>query len=316
MYKIVKSTAQGLTEMELDTIEKGYWIDVADPSEDDLKEINEATHIQMDFLSAALDEEEKSRIEIEDDQILIIVDIPFFRSNKEYDTLPLGIIINAEGIVTVCSEASGVTAEFNPTTARKFSTLKRTRFLLQILYQSATLYLKYIRNIIKRTDELDDHLRMSTENEDLFSLLDLQKSLTYFSTSLRSNSIVLERLLRQLKSTQTQHLIKVYEEDEDLLEDVIIEYKQAVEMVEMYSHILGAMMDACASIISNKLNLVMKFLASVTILLAVPTLISGMWGMNVPVPFAENPYGFLIVTLIGVVISLSVAFLLWKQRMF
>ena len=154
------------------------------------------------------------------------------------------------------------------------------------------------------------------ENNELFNLLDLQKSLTYFSTSLRSNSIVLERLLRLRNATQSQHLVKVYEEDEDLLDDVIIEYKQAVEMVEMYSHILNSMMEVFASIISNNLNLVMKFLASVTIILAIPTLISGLWGMNVPVPFADNPYGFVFVVILAACVAFGSAFLLWKKRMF
>ena len=174
-----------------------------------------------------------------------------------------------------------------------FSTFKKTRFLFQILYKSATLYLKYIRIIIRRTDELEIHLRQSMENSELFNLLDLQKSLTYFSTSLRSNSIVLERLLRLRNATQSQHLIKVYEEDEDLLDDVIIEYKQAVEMVEMYSHILNSMMEVFASIISNNLNLVMKFLASVTIILAIPTLISRFVGHERTCPLCGNPSGSL-----------------------
>ena len=316
MYKIVRSTDNGLDEIELDQLEKGYWLDIVAPSEDELAEVAAATGIQMDFLSAALDEEEKSRIEVEDDQILILVDIPFFRSNKDYDTLPLGIIITEAGITTVCLEANGVTADFGTHNARLFSTFKKTRFLFQILYKSATLYLKYIRIIIKRTDELEIHLRQSMENNELFNLLDLQKSLTYFSTSLRSNSIVMERLLRLRNANASQHLIKVYEEDEDLLDDVIIEYKQAVEMVEMYSHILNSMMEVFASIISNNLNLVMKFLASVTIILAIPTLISGLWGMNVPVPFAENPFGFLIVISLAACIAIGTAFLLWKKRMF
>ena len=318
MYKIVKSTDNGLDEMELDHLEKGYWLDIVAPSEDELLEIAADTGIQMDFLSAALDEEEKSRIEVEDDQILILVDIPFFRSNKDYDTLPLGIIITENGITTVCLEANGVTADFGNHNARLFSTFKKTRFLFQILYKSATLYLKYIRIIIKRTDELEIHLRQSMENSELFNLLDLQKSLTYFSTSLRSNSIVMERLLRlrNANANASQHLIKVYEEDEDLLDDVIIEYKQAVEMVEMYSHILNSMMEVFASIISNNLNLVMKFLASVTILLAIPTLISGLWGMNVHVPFADSPYGFTIVVCLAFVVAIGSALFLWKRRMF
>ena len=316
MYKIVRSTDNGLDEIELDQLEKGYWLDIVAPSEDELQEVAAATGIQMDFLSAALDEEEKSRIEVEDDQILILVDIPFFRSNKDYDTLPLGIIITENGITTVCLEANGVTADFGSHNARLFSTFKKTRFLFQILYKSATLYLKYIRIIIKRTDQLDILLRQSMEYNELFNLRDLHKSLTYFSTSLRSNSIVMERLLRLRNANASQHLIKVYEEDEDLLDDVIIEYKQAVEMVEMYSHILNSMMEVFASIISNNLNLVMKFLASVTILLAIPTLISGLWGMNVHVPFADSPYGFAIVVCLAFVVAIGSALFLWKRRMF
>lgn len=316
MYKILKSTEQGLTELELDSLEKGYWIDIVAPDEEELQEIAAATKIQMDFLTAALDDEEKSRIEFEDDQILILIDIPFLRSNKDYETMPLGIIVTEQGIATVCLEPNGVTADFGTHNSRLFSTFKKSRFLLQILYKSATLYLKYIRIIIRRTDELEIHLRQSMENSELFNLLDLQKSLTYFSTSLRSNTIILERIMRLLKSAQTKHIVKVYEEDEDLFEDVVIEYKQALEMVEMYSHILNSMMEVFASIISNNLNLVMKFLASITILLAIPTLISGMWGMNVPVPFADNSWGFGIVATLAATISAICAYLLWKRRMF
>ena len=316
MYKITKTTSNGLVELELDQLGKGCWINIDTPDEDEIKEIAAATNIQLDFLTAALDEEEKSRIEIEDDQILILVDIPFFRSNKDYDTMPLGIIIKDDIIVTICLEPNAVTAAFNESNFKLFSTLKHTRFLFQILYKSATLYLKYIRIIIKRTDELEKHLRQSMENNELFNLLDLQKSLTYFSTSLRSNNIVMERLMRLRNAVSVHGLLKTYEEDEDLQEDVIIEYKQAIEMVEMYSHILNSMIEVFASIISNNLNLVMKFLASVTILIAVPTLISGLWGMNVPVPFAEDPYGFFIVLGLGITLALCSAFFLWKKRMF
>jgi magnesium transporter len=312
----MKSTDTGLDELEIDRLEKGCWIDVVAPSEEELQEIAAATKIQMDFLTAPLDEEEKSRIEIEDDQILVLVDIPFLRSNKDYDTLPLGIIITENCITTVCLEPNAVTAEFGSHNTKLFSTFKKTRFLFQILFKSATLYLKYIRIIIRRTDELEKHLRQSMQNSELFNLLDLQKSLTYFSTSLRSNYIVMEKLLRLRGATQSRHLIKLYEEDEDLLEDVIIEYKQAVEMVEMYSHILNSMMEVFASIISNNLNLVMKFLATMTIVLAIPTLVSSMWGMNVPVPFANNPWGFAIVLTVALGVSGAAAYLLWKRRMF
>ena len=143
------------------------------------------------------------------------------------------------------------------------------------------------------------------ENSELFNLLDLQKSLTYFTTSLRSNYIVTEKLLRLRSTNQSGHLIKLYEEDEDLLEDV-----------EMYSHILNSMMEVFASIISNNLNLVMKFLASVTIILAIPTTIGGLWGMNVPVPLEGNEFGFVTITSIALLISVGTGYWLWKRRMF
>ncbi|MDD4722660.1 MAG: magnesium transporter CorA family protein [Acidaminococcaceae bacterium] len=316
MYRIFKSTTTGIDEFELDKSEKGTWIDIVSPTSEELKEIAAKTGIQMDFLSAALDDEEKSRIEIEDDQMLVLIDIPLLRSNNDYDTIPLGIIITANYVVTVCLEVNAVLADFSAPNYKLFSTYKKTRFLFQILYKSATLYLKYIRNINRRTDELEQHLRKSMENAELFNLLDVQKSLTYFSASLRSNYIVTEKLLRLRSTSQLKPLLKIYEEDEDLLEDVIIEYKQAIEMVEMYSHILNSMMEVFASIINNNMNLVMKFLAGVTILLAIPTVLSGLWGMNVPVPFSNDPNAFYMVSLIAMTIAGGFAYFLWKKNMF
>ena len=316
MYKILKSTNTGVDEFDIEDMEKGCWIDVVAPTTEELDVITEATQISRDFLTAALDREEKARTEIDEEQLLVVIDIPFFRSNKDYDTMPLGIIVTKDVIVTVCLESNAVTSGFNAKTYKMFSTFKKTRFLFQILYKSATLYLKYIRNIIRRTDDLEAHLRQAMENSKLFSMLDLQKSLTYFTTSLRSNYMVTEKLLRLRTTAQTQQLIKMYEEDEDLLDDVIVEYKQAIEMVEMYSHILQSMMEVFASIISNNLNLVMRFLASVTIILAIPTFISGLWGMNVPVPFAEFAHGFYIVFGLACVVSLLAGYWLWKKHMF
>ena len=316
MYKILKSSNTGVDEFDIEDLEKGCWIDIVAPSTEEIDEITEAAHISRDFLTAALDREEKARTEIDEEQLLVVIDIPFFRSNKDYDTMPLGIIVTKDVIVTVCLESNAVTSGFNARTYKMFSTYKKTRFLFQILYKSATLYLKYIRNIIRRTDDLEAHLRQAMENSKLFSMLDLQKSLTYFTTSLRSNYMVTEKLLRLRTTAQTQQLIKMYEEDEDLLDDVIVEYKQAIEMVEMYSHIVQSMMEVFASIISNNLNLVMRFLASVTIILAIPTFISGLWGMNVPVPFAEFTHGFYIVFGLACVVSLLAGYWLWKKHMF
>ncbi len=316
MIKVYCTENNVLNELDMGRLCKGCWIDMVAPTHDEIVEVAAATGIGTDFLTAALDDDEKSRIEVEEDQILVLGDIPFLRSNKDYEALPLGIIVNRDYIVTVCLEANGVTAGFDERNMRLWRTQHHTRFMYQLLFKAATLYLKYIRIIIKRTDELERHLRVSMENAELFNLLDLQKSLTYFSTSLRSDNMVMERLNRLRLTANAAAILPAFEEDEDLLEDVIIEFKQATEMVEMYSHILNSMMEVFASIISNNLNLVMKFLASVTIMLAIPTLISGLWGMNVPVPFAGSSFGFAIVCLIAVIIGGSAGYVLWKRHMF
>lgn len=317
MYRVYKSGTNGIDELELEGLEKGCWIDIVSPTPEELEEIAGKTGVQMDYLTAALDDEEKSRIEAEDDQMLVLIDIPLLRSNNDYDTLPLGIIITPTVIITVCLEVNAVLADFDSKSYKLFSTHKKTRFLFQILYKSAALFLKYIRNINRRTDELEQNLRISMENSELLNLLDVQKSLTFFSASLRANNVVAEKLMR-LRNTNQQMklLLKIYEEDEDLLEDVIIEYRQGIEMVEMYSHILNSMMDVFASVINNNMNLVMKFLAGVTILMAIPTVLSGLWGMNVPVPFAADPYGFAYVAVIALLVAGAFGYFLWKRKMF
>ncbi len=315
MITVYKSTTGDLSVVPIESLELGCWINMVAPSAEEIALVTKLTGIMPDFLTAPLDDEERSRIEIEEDQMLVLIDVPILRNNQDYDTLPLAIIATGNYIVTVCLTVNAVLADFAAHTARSFNTYKKTRFLFQILYKSAVLYIRYIRNINRRTDELERHLRKSMDNDELYKLLDLEKSLTYFSTSLRANFNVTERLLRLRSANQVQHLIKMYEEDEDLLEDVIIEYRQAIEMVEIYTHILTGMLDVFASIISNNLNLVMRFLASVTIILAIPTMLSSFWGMNVPVPFADSEYGFVIVFIMAFLFAGSGTYFLWKKRM-
>ena len=302
--------------ISLASAEKGSWIHVVNPDSEDLQLVSMVTEIPTDVLKTALDTEERSHVEIEDNYIFVVINIPIILETDSYDTLPLGIFITPDFIITLCIQETEVMRAFTENKYPLFYTFKKTRFLFQILYRSATLFLRYLMQINRRTDDIEEILRHSMRNKEFFLLLELQKSLTYFTSALRSNGIVMERLMRLRRNTSLHHLIKMYEEDEDLLEDVIIENKQAIEMVEMYSNILMNMSDTFASIISNNLNLVMKFLASVTIILAIPTLISGLWGMNVPVPFAENPFGFLIVISLAACIAIGTAFLLWKKRMF
>lgn len=317
MLKIFRSSESGpLQELSIKTIERGAWINLVNPTPYELKVISTLTEVDTDFLKSALDDEERSHTELEDNCVLVITNVPIMRGSESYDTLPLGIIITQDYLITVSLEENPVISDFNERTARSFRTFKKTRFLFQILYKSATLYLKYLRQINKISDEMEKRLRKSMKNQELLQLLELQKALTYFNASLRSNGAVLDKLLRLRSNHSLQRILKIYEEDEDLLEDVIIENKQAKEMVEMYSKILSRMADTFASIISNTLNLVMKFLTSITILLAIPTVISSFFGMNVPVPFAESGNGFIFVSVIAATLSGICAIVLWKKDMF
>ncbi len=316
MIKVYKTMADSLVELDFDKLEKGAWIDLNRPTEEEIKLVASRLGVMLDFLNAATDEEESTRLEIETDQVLVLIDIPLLRSNKDYETMPLGIIITKDYIITVCLEANAVISDLITSPQGIFDTTKRTRFLFHILFKSATLYLKYIRNINRRTDEMERHLRQSMENDELLKMLDLEKSLTYFSASLRNNYILTEKLMRLRATNQLPQIIRMFEEDEDFLEDVIIEYKQAIDMVEMYTRILSSMLGIFSNIISNNLNRVMKFLAGVTIVMSVPTMISGLWGMNVPVPFTEEMDGFFFVTGFAFTIAFSIAYMLWRKRMF
>ena len=316
MLKIYKSMETGpLKELTLKSLEKGAWINIVAPTPYELKVVGNLTQVEPDFLRSALDNEERSHTDIEDNSIMILTNVPVMRTFESYDTLPLAIILTPDYIITVCLEDTPVISDFNERTYRSFRTFKKTRFLFQILYKSVTYYLKYLRQIDKLSDEIEARLRESTENREILRLLELQKALTYFNASLRSNGAVLEKLMRLRSNHSLQNIIKLYEEDEDLLEDVIIENKQALEMCGVYSNILISMMDSYSSIISNSLSQIMKFLTSVTIILAVPTVIYSLWGANVPMPMENTPYGFWALLFGGLALTGIVTFYLWKKDM-
>ena len=318
MLEILKSMEEGLVALSMQNIEPGAWVNLIHPTHEELLEVEKLTGAPSDFIRAALDPEETSRIEIEDDEILILVNVPVDRASgsDEYDTIPLGIIVTPDYIVTICQKENAVFEPFSKKRYRGFSTFKRTRFLFQLLYCSAALFLKDLRQITRKSDTIEKDLRKSMKNVELFQLLGLQKGLTYYSIALRSNKVVIERILRVCSNPQLAHIIKIREEDEDLFDDVRIEYDQGIEMAQVQADVLTGMMDAFGSVISNNLNIVMKFLASVTIVLAIPTMISGLWGMNVPVPWAANPMGFLYALLLAVFISVVTVIVLWKKNFF
>jgi len=311
MLQIFKSTDSGLAA--LDQIEDGAWINLENPNEQEIISISKNLNIPLEHLKAALDEEERSRIEVDEGCTVVLIDIPVPNTNLQdggiYFTIPLGIIITDKNIVTVSLQENYVISSFIESRIKSFYTFKKTRFLLQILYRNSKLYLQYLRRIDKASDKIESKLHKSLKNEELIQLLGLEKSLVYFSTSLKSNEIVLEKILRSTP-------IKMYPDDTELLEDVIIENKQAIEMANIYSNILTGTMDAYASVISNNLNIVMKFLTSVTIVLSIPTMIASFFGMNVDVPFENNPHAFAIIFVMTMFFSVFLAITMVRKQLF
>ena len=295
---------------EIDKPEDGCWIQVTKPTGEELEYISELTDIDADDLKAPLDIEERSRLEFENNYTLVLVDIPLHDEEDHYETIPLGIYLTKDTIVTVCLENSSILRAFSNRRVKEFYTFKKTRFLFQILYRNASSFLRYLRIIDRKSDQIEEKLQRSQKNSELLELMGLEKSLVYFTTSLRSNEVVLEKLLRSEK-------IKKYPDDEDLLEDVIIENKQAIEMANIYNGILNGVMGTFASIISNNQNVVMKILATMTIVLSIPTIISGFFGMNFDViPFSHEPMGFVITVIVAFLISGGVAYILHKKNLF
>ncbi|MCI8308524.1 MAG: magnesium transporter CorA family protein [Lachnospiraceae bacterium] len=313
MLRIFKSLVDGTMTTETE-ISDGCWISLINPTKEEIDLVSSKCHVDADDLRAPLDEEERSRLMPEDNYILILVDIPTVEDKDgkvgRYVTIPLGIILTDTAIITVCLEENEVLTCFTKGKVRGFYTFKKTRVILQILYRNATLFLQYLRAIDRKSEEIEAKLHISQKNQELIELLELEKSLVYFTTSLRSNEVVLEKMLRTEQ-------VKKYADDEDLLEDVIIENKQAIEMANIYSGILSGMMDAFASVISNNLNIVMKLLATITIVLSIPTMIASFFGMNfVDVPLGNHPYGFAIITIGTCAVTGIVALICAKKKMF
>lgn len=294
----------------IDSLQDGCWVNVVSPDEEEIRYLIEDLKLDSGFVRSSLDEEESSRIESEDDQVLMIIDTPKATTESQntilYTTMPFGIIIKDTFIVTICLSECSVLKEVADGMVRNIQTHLKNRFIFSILLRIATRYLQYLKQIDKISNMVEVQLHKSMRNKELIQLLGLEKSLVYFSTSLKSNEVTLEKLLRG-------RVIKLYEEDQDLLEDVLIEVKQAIEMSNIYSSILSGTMDAFASIISNNLNIVMKVLAAVTILMSIPTIISSFYGMNVEgIPIEQ----FWFPVVISIVVVVIVALILFKMKMF
>ena len=300
---------------EIEKFEEGCWIKLTDPTLEECAKVSEQHEIDIADLRAALDDEESSRMSLEDDYTLIIVDIPTaeVRNNRHtYTTIPLGILVKENVLITVCSEETAVLRIFIDQRVREFSTKKQMRFTYQILYNTSMVYQSLLRSIDRKRTEIEERIdQESTENVDLVDLHELESNLVYFATSLRANGVVLDRLTRYGRLRQ-------YEEDQELLEDVIIENRQAIEMTQIYRDIINGTRELLSTVINNRLNNAMKYLAAITIVMSIPTIVSGLWGMNVSgkwMPFSDTPHGFLVICLATLVISIITMWILHRRKM-
>jgi len=309
MITIYKNSDTGL--IRLPEPVKGSWINVINPSPEEIAQL-QALGVPQDYILYPLDLDERARTERENGELLIVLRIPYFQgaqADVPYITIPLGIILTEDHILTICKMENDITSELANGKVKDLVTAKRLRFVLRLLLHTANKYLIYLREITKVVDALEDQLQQSTRNKEVLDLLKYQKSLTYFTTALKSNELMMERL-------QRSQLLRTYPEDEDLLEDVLTENQQAIEMTNITSSILSNMMDAFASIISNNLNAVMKFLAAITIVLSLPTMVASFYGMNVHLPFEEHPQAFVLTILISIFVALLAVYIFWKRDWF
>ncbi len=316
MLQIYKKDKRQVVSVDVESINSTYsfddhWIHMSNPTDKEIELISAKTGIPDDMIKAALDEEERARIEKEDGILLAVTDIPITEDEDSYytyETLPFGFISTDQVIVTVCLRETSIIYDLlSGRFIKDFNIHKRTRFLLQLEYAISKKYLQYLKQIDRSSQRLQTELEKNMKNSRLIEMLDLEKSLVYFSTSLRSNTVVLDKLPK---------LTQFFEEDEDLWDDVLIENRQAIEMSNIYRDILNGTMDTYSSIINNNLNGVMKILTTLTLLVAIPSMIGAFFGMNTGVPFEGKPWGFWVVIGISVVSCLFAGIVLWKKKMF
>ncbi len=299
---------------EIEDYQDGMWISLTAPTQEESMEISSHFGIDLPDIRAALDEEESSRVEINDDYVLIIFDIPTveIRHNQEaYTTIPLGIIWTDNSIITICSVETPVIKHFIIHKLKDFTTKKKVRFTYQILYRTSMLYQSYLRVIDRKRLEMEEKMGGATEDSDIIILHELESNLVYFDTSLRANRMIVDRLTRYSG-------IKKFPEDQELLDDIIVENLQAIEMTQIYRDIIKGTRELMSTVIDNRLNNIMKYLAAITIVMAIPTIISGIYGMNVAskwMPLSTTPYGFYIICGIIVLICIIVLYALRKKKM-
>lgn len=317
MFKVCKTDAnQKLIKLKKNRLYAGSWINVINPSTEELERISTWINWDIDTLKTSLDIDERSRIEQEGKNFMLIINLPLLDDEGQFDTLPCSMVFTPKNMVTLCSRENRIIGSFTKATSTTFDTKNQTKMLLNILYKATQFYLRYLKIINRKTESIEYSLRNTTNNKELFQLMEIQKSLVYFTTALRDNHLVLQKLIRMVKAKTISSNLKFNEDDIDLLEDIMIENKQAIEMVDMHRTILESMMDGFASVINNNVNQVMKFLAAITIILSIPTMLASFWGMNVKLPLSDVNFGFWYVIAISTILTVLVILFFRKKKMF
>ena len=309
MLTMYKTTEGGIEELK--SMENGAWVKAVDPTPEEIQQLVQ-WGVDLEYINNSLDLDEMPRMERDDDYTFILIRIPHRQPDSDvpYITIPLGIFIKGNMIVTICRYEKEMFQALANRKYRLLKTGKRYRFALYIFLETATRYLTHLREINRITEALEDQLQKSTRNREVLELLKYQKSLTYFATALRSNEVMMERV-------QRTQIFNYYEDDQDLLEDVLTENQQAIQMTTIATEILSSMMDAFASIISNNLNGVMKALAALTIIVSLPGTVAGFFGMNVMLPLSDgDPTAFLIVFGIALTLTAIATFIFYKRDWF
>lgn len=311
MLKVYKTNTIDKNIKKIKRISTDCWIDLTTPTIDEIDKVVEKTEIDKELIMKMLDAEELPRIEQSGNATLVVIDTPYLENQYEYTTYPLGIIITDNNyVITISTKKVSILDDFKQDKVKNFRTAKKTRFLIQIILRTASSYLRVLKKVNDGIAKKEQVLKKQTQNKDLVDMLEIEKTLVYFITSLKANDLVLEKLSKG-------NILPMYEGDLDLLEDAVIETKQAIEMSGIYKDILTSITNTYTTIVSNNLNIAMKFLAAATIVLSIPTMIASYLGMNIPLgSISNNPNALIVVLILSFSLALLIAFILKKKDMF
>jgi magnesium transporter len=285
-----------------------YWLHLEEPSADELAQTSQHTGIPIDDLSSALDEDETAYFNVDGDIKLLVIDIPEMGENGYTQTLPLALIETKDYLVSVCSSSTPALSSFINKRTKTNSAASKSKLVYQLLLNNSRRFLYYLKQIDKQSEAIQKTLSKSLKNQEVLQLVEIQKSLVYISSSLSANYSVIQKI--------AYHASKSPEDERDIIQEIVLETKQAIAMCSVYREIIKSTMDAFASVVNNNQNTIMKLLTAITIILSIPMVIASLWGMNTGVPFETYLWGFWAVVGISVTLTAVAAVIMIKRKLF